>query len=135
MTHNRFSDFHFVFTFIQVAHTEFIKVVLTEHSAFKSLSKMSQEQAVAGVIIGLISKKDKSRKERQKRKVGMKPWLKRRENLGFYKTLLAELRLENEYNYKTIYECPLNFEEIFQLIKDDKTKESTKTRDTIPLIL
>ena len=30
----------------------------------------------------------------------MKLWLKSKKNLGFYKTLLAELRLEDEYNYK-----------------------------------
>ena len=39
MTHNRFSDFHCVYTILQVVHTEFIKVVLTEYSAFKSLTK------------------------------------------------------------------------------------------------
>ena len=51
MTHIRFLDFHCVYTVIQVVHTEFIKVVCTEYSAFKSLSKMSQEQAAAAVII------------------------------------------------------------------------------------
>ena len=45
MTHNsqsvfRFS-FHCVYTFIQVVHTKFIKVVCTEYSAFKNFSKMS----------------------------------------------------------------------------------------------
>ena len=30
----------------------------------------------------------------------MKPWLKRKKNFGFYETLLAELRLEDKYNYK-----------------------------------
>ena len=28
----------------------------------------------------------------------MKPWLKKRKNLEFYESLLAELRLEEEYN-------------------------------------
>ena len=37
------------------SHTEFIKVVRTEYSAFKSLSKMSQEQAVV-VIIAVIAR-------------------------------------------------------------------------------
>ena len=64
MTHNRFSNFHCVYTIIQVVHTEFIKVVLTEYSAFKSSSKMIQEQAAAAVIIALISEKNKSRKKR-----------------------------------------------------------------------
>ena len=66
MTHNRFSNFHCVYTIIQVVHTEFIKVVLTEYSAFKSSSKMIQEQAAAAVIIALISEKNKSRKNIKK---------------------------------------------------------------------
>ena len=82
MTQNRFSDFHCVYTFVQVAHTEFIKVVRTEYSVFKSLRKMIQEQAAAAVvIITLISEKNKRRKTSQKRKTVMGPWLKRKKNL------------------------------------------------------
>ena len=33
----------------------------------------------------------------------MKPWLKRRKNLGFYETLLAEPQLEDEYNCKVLF--------------------------------
>ena len=64
------SVFKFIlrFTIIQVLHTKFIKVVLTEYSAFKSSSKMIQEQAVAAVTIALISEKNKSRKKRKKKK-------------------------------------------------------------------
>ena len=65
MTHNRFSEFHCVYTTIQVVHTEFIKVALTEYSAFKSSSKIIQEQAAA-VIMALDSEKNKSRKNRKK---------------------------------------------------------------------
>ena len=57
-----FQIFICVYTIIQVVHTEFIKVVLTKYSAFKSSSKMIQEQAAAAVIIALISEKNKSRK-------------------------------------------------------------------------
>ena len=56
MTHNRFSNFHCVYTNIQVVHTEFIKVVRTDYSTFKISRKMIQEQAAAAVIIALISK-------------------------------------------------------------------------------
>ena len=63
MTHNRFSNFHCVYTIIQVVHTEFIKVVLTEYSAFKNSSKMIQEQAAAVIIIALFSEKNNSRKK------------------------------------------------------------------------
>ena len=100
MTHNRFSDFHYIHTFIQIVNTEFIKVVLTEYSAFKSLSKMIQEQVAASVIITLISEKSKSRKKRQKRKTCVKPWLKRRKNFEFHETLLVELQFEDKYNHK-----------------------------------
>ena len=55
----------------------------------------------------------------------MKPWLKRRKNLEFYVTLLAELRLEEEYNYNILLPITSeNFEEIFQLTKGDIPKEN-----------
>ena len=77
---------------------------------------MIQEQAAAAVIIALISKKNK--KKEIKTRVYLKPWLQRRKNLKFYKTLLAELRLEDEYNYNILLRLiSENFEEIFQLIK------------------
>ena len=69
VTHNRFSDFHYLYIFIQVAYTEFIKVVFAEYSAFKRSSKMIQEEAALAVIIALISKKNKSREKRQKGRV------------------------------------------------------------------
>ena len=50
-----FKNFIYVYTIIQVAHTKFMKVVLTKYSAFKSSSKMIQEQAAAAVIIALLS--------------------------------------------------------------------------------
>ena len=83
---------------------------------------MIQEQATAAVIIALTSENNKSRKKRKKR-VCVKTWLKRRKNLEFYQTLPAELQLEDEYNYNIILPMTSeNFEEIFQLIKDDITK-------------
>ena len=56
----------------------------------------------------------------------MKPWIKRRKNLEFYEALLAELRLEYEYNTNILLrKTSENFEKIFQLIQDDITKENT----------
>ena len=50
----------------------------------------------------------------------MKPWHKRRKNLELYGTLLAELRLEEKYNYNILLRMTSeNFEEILQLINDD----------------
>ena len=60
----------------------------------------------------------------------MKAWLKRRKTLELYGTLLAELRLEEEYNYNILLRMTFeNFEEIFQLIKDDIPKEKTNLRE------
>ena len=57
----------------------------------------------------------------------MKPCLKEE------KTLLAELRLEEEYNYNILLRMTSeNFEEIFQLIKDDIPKENTNLKELIP---
>ena len=63
----------------------------------------------------------------------MKHWLKRRQGLGVFETLLAGLQLEDECNYKDYLRMTSeNFEEIFQLIKDDIRKENTKIREPIP---
>ena len=62
----------------------------------------------------------------------MKPWLKKRKSLEFYETLLVELRLKDEYDYNILLRMTIeNFEEIFQLIRDDITKENTKLRELI----
>ena len=69
----------------------------------------------------------------RKKEVYVKAWLKRRKNLELYGTLLAELRLEEEYNYNILLRMTSeNFEEIFQLIKDDIPKENTNLRELIP---
>ena len=90
---------------------------------------MRQEQSIAAVIIVPISEKNKSRK---KRKVCVKTWLERRKNLAFYETLLAELPLEDEYNYKNyLLMTSENFKEIFQLIKNHIGKENTQMSQLI----
>ena len=62
----------------------------------------------------------------------MKAWLKRRKKLELYGNLLAELRLE-EYNYNILLRMTSeNFEEMFQLIKDEIPKETTNLRKLIP---
>ena len=66
----------------------------------------------------------------------MKLRLKRRKYLRVFETLLAELRLEDEYNYKNYLRMSFeNFEEIIQLIKDDIIKKKTKMKDSILLRL
>ena len=72
-------------------------------------------------------------KEKKRRVSVWKPWLKRRKKLEFYETLLAQLPLEDEYNYNILLRMTSeNFEETFKLIKNDITKENTKMRELIP---
>ena len=62
----------------------------------------------------------------------MKPWLKRRKNVELDGTLLAELPVEEEYNYNILLRMTSEiFKEIFQLIKDDIPKENTNLRELI----
>ena len=59
--------------------------------------------------------------------------LKKRKNVEFYETLLVELSLEEEHNYNILLRMTSeNFEEIFQLIKDNRLKENTNLRELIP---
>ena len=47
--------------------------------------------------------------------------------------MLAELHLEGEHNYNILRRMTSkNFKEIFQLIKDDITKENIRMRELIP---
>ena len=53
--------------------------------------------------------------------------------MEFHEPLIAELRLEYEYNFNILLRMTSeNFEKIFQLIKDDITKDNTKIRKLIP---
>ena len=63
----------------------------------------------------------------------MKAWLKRRKRIELYGTLLAELQLEEEYNYNILLRMTSeNSEEIYQLIKDDIPEENIKLRELNP---
>ena len=59
-----------------------------------------EEKGAANIAVAITSKR---RKEKQKRKTcehWVKPWLERRNQLGMCDTLLSELRLEEEEEYK-----------------------------------
>ena len=85
---------------MQVVHTEFTKVILNRLFSLREVNQNDSKQAVAAVTVALISEKNKLKKKRLK--VCMKPWLKRRKNLGIYETLLAELRLGDKYNWNIL---------------------------------
>ena len=55
------------------------------------LKMESNEETAAASVASLLFKKDK---EQRKRSVWIKSWLGRRINLGFYETLVTELRFE-----------------------------------------
>ena len=57
---------------------------------------MSHKQAALAVIVALISEKNSSKKNKCKKKVDVKPWLKRSKNLGFYENLLEELTVRRQ---------------------------------------
>ena len=119
MTHNRFSNFHCVYTIIEVVHSQFKKVVVIEYSAFKSSSKVIQRKCCRSSYY-CTNFREKQSKKKEKGRVSVKPWLKRRKNLEYYETLLPELQLEDEYNYNILLQMTSeNVGEIFQLIKDN----------------
>ena len=80
-THSWFSDSHWVCTFIQVAHAEFIKVAHTEHSTWRGLNIVSEEQAAAAAIIAPILKKRSQEKRHKKEKSGWDLSLKKGKTL------------------------------------------------------
>ena len=61
---------------------------------------MSEDEvaAAAAVVIAVVSKQ--KQQKRKRRKHWVKSWLSRRLEHGIYETLLSELRLEDESNYK-----------------------------------
>ena len=92
---------------------------------------VDQERAAAAVIIGVLLKRRKT-KHRKKRSVWVKPWawLQRRNKLGVYHTLLQELRIEAEDEYKKFLRMsPEVFDELLTLVKPEIEKETTKLWD------
>ena len=74
----------------------------------------SDEKAAAAIVTLLLAKKNK---KKRKRSVWVKPWLRRRINLGVYETVVQELRPVDELQYKKILGMTLqNFDEFFGLI-------------------
>ena len=92
------------------------------------------ECAAAVLVISSVIKKKKSlRKKRKQRTVLVKPWLNRRNELGVYNTLLRELRMEDEGEYKKFLRMtPEIFDDLINLIECDIKKKSTIMRDPIP---
>ena len=102
MIQNRLSDFHCVYTFIQIVHTEFIKVVCTCCcSAFKSFNKVSQEQTAVAVTVALISEKNKSRTKEKKSRYETVAW--KRNKLWILWNFACRTAIKRPL--KWLYEC------------------------------
>ena len=88
--------------------------------------------ASACLILVMLSKKQKKRKRRQ-RCEWVKPWLRRRRELGTYDTLLEEFRVEDQFEYqKFLRMSPEIFNELLEKVEPLITKENTVMRDAIP---
>ena len=87
------SDFQCVYTFIQVSYT-FILKLLHRVSSFQEF-KQSESRTICSsrnYCTNFREKQVKGKETKRTQKVYMKPWFKRRKNLGFYEILLPELR-------------------------------------------
>ena len=88
--------------------------------------------AAASIILAVVSRKRKT-KNRKVRCTWVRPWLKRREELGVYDTFVQELRSEEEMKYqKFLRMSPDAFDELLSLIENAATKQDTVMRDAVP---
>ena len=123
VTRNRLSNSCGVYTIIQVVHTKFIKLFL--QLFLFSLQQFKQND------LRTSCSSSKSRKRRKKEESMWNLGLQE-EKTELYETLLAELWLEKEYNYNILLRMTSeNFEEIFQLIKNNIPKDNTNLRELI----
>ena len=87
-----------------------------------------KRQAAAIVIVATLNKK-----ERQKRKWWVRPWISRRSALGAYSTLLQELQVEDPQQFKSFLRMTANdLEEILKLVGPRISKKDTNMRQAIP---
>ena len=81
----------------------------------------------------LFQKEGKSGITVKKRKIWVKTWLRRRNYLGIYNTLVQEFQTEDRFEYSTFLRMlPEHFEELSYLITESIEKEGTVMRDPIP---
>ena len=92
------TTFNCIYTIIQVVHTEFTKVVLTVYSVFQKFKQNDSRTSCTSSNYCTNFQEKQVKEKETKKKVCVKPWLKRRKKFGFYETLLAERQLEVEYN-------------------------------------
>ena len=90
------------------------------------------ECAAAAIVVAVLLKRRK-RSKHKKRSAWVKPWLQKRTQFGIYDTLLQELRLQEEEDYKKFLRMSTDtFDELLQLISNDIQKQDTVMRASIP---
>ena len=94
MTPNLCSDFHCVYTIIQVVHTEFVKVVLTSFK--QNYSRISCSSSIHGTNFREKQVKEMEKKEESVGNLDLK-------EEKFYEILQAEMRLQDECNCKILF--------------------------------
>ena len=67
---------------------------------------MNPEEELAAAFVVYILEKKKKRKKWKKRSTWIKPWLTRIDALGFYNTLMYELRTEDADEYTRFLRIP-----------------------------
>ena len=91
-----------------------------------------EEELAPAVVVYILEKKRKEKKP-EKRSTWVKPWLTRRDPLGFYNTLMYKLRTEDVEEYARFLRIPpYLFDELLELIETDIQKEATFMRELIP---
>ena len=74
-----------------------------------------EEKCAAAIIIYIITKRKKRRKCKKQRSIWVKPWLNRRNQLGFYDTIMNEFRMEDTQEYKKFLRLPPSiFDELLE---------------------
>ena len=91
----------------------------------------SDSECAAAAIVFAVLLKRRKKSKRKKRSAWVKPWLQKRTQLGIYDTLLQELRLEEEEDYKKFLRMSTEtFDELLQLISNDIPQTSLCFKNT-----
>ena len=90
-----------------------------------------EESAIAAIIIAVVSRK--KHKNRKNKSDWVKPWLRRRERLGIYNTLMQELHVEESEVYqKFLRLSPEMFDELLVLVEPYIQRKTTVLHEPIP---
>ncbi|XP_033104337.1 uncharacterized protein LOC117106923 [Anneissia japonica] len=96
---------------------------------------MEQEELAAVCLIaGIMLKRKREREEKKKEKrMWIKPWLERRNELGACETLMRELRSEDRKGFENYIRMDyMLFDHLLELVGPTISKKDTNLREAIP---